>query len=228
MSPLNRSAIDRLVSRDQPSAGIGLHAMTVDQLMAHGRFHVKCTAPDPADLSDYLILRDSLAAHEAAGAWHDADMLRREMLAIPQHEVWRMPAPNLVVTTGKNYLLDNGLAGVGYTATLYIGLITNAGYSAIVAGDTMASHAGWAESTAYSNATRIVTAWSAASAGSKSLSSALAFLANATDTIKGCFMTTSSTKGGTTGTLYSAGLFTGGDQPIVNGNTLNVSYTAGA
>ena len=49
---------------------------------------------------------------------------------------------------------------------------------------------------------------------------------NASTTIKGCFLVSNSTKGGTTGTLYSAGLFTGGDQPVVSGNTLTVSYTA--
>ena len=48
---------------------------------------------------------------------------------------------------------------------------------------------------------------------------------NATDTIKGCFLISVSTKSGTTGVLYSAGLFTGGDQPVVSGNTLTVSYT---
>jgi len=31
-----------------------------------------------------------------------------------------------------------------------------------------------------------------------------------------------------TGTLYSAGLFTGGDQAVTSGGTLNVTYTASA
>lgn len=89
----------------------------------------------------------------------------------------------------------------------------------------MASHAGWTESAAYSNATRPSLAFSAASAGSKATSAAAAFNINATDTIKGAATTTVNTKSGTTGILYSAGLFTGGDRAVANGDTLSVSGT---
>lgn len=134
--------------------------------------------------------------------------------------------PNLVTTVGGNFILDTTLGGSGYTAAWYIGLISSSSYTTgPAAGDTMASHGGWTESVAYSNSTRVVTAWNAASARSKSLSAALVFNINASDTIKGCFMNTVSTKSGTTGTLLSAGLFTGGDQPVVSGNTLSVSYS---
>lgn len=146
------------------------------------------------------------------------------------NELWQeYMFPNLVTTGGKNDLLDKYLAGSGYTGTFYIGLIGATGYTTgAAAGDTMASHGGWVEDQNYSQANRPTAAWSAASAGSKALSAALVFSINATTTIKGCFLTTNNTKGGTTGILYSAGLFTGGDQPAVSGNTLNVSYTAGA
>lgn len=140
---------------------------------------------------------------------------------------WRDSLTNLVTTVGKNDLLDKYLEGSSYTAAWYLGLIDNAGYTAVAAGDTAASHGGWTESTAYSEGTRPAPSWGAAAAGSKA-SSATAFSINATATIKGAFLISNSTKGGTTGILYSAGLFTAGDKSVANGDTLNVTYTASA
>ena len=139
---------------------------------------------------------------------------------------WVDDLDNLVTTVGKNFALDTVLAGSSYTATWYMGLITNTSYSAVAAGDTMASHAGWLESSNYSQAARPTAAWSAASAGSKALSAALTFSINASDTIVGAFLVTVATKSGTTGTLYSAGAFTGGNKTVASGDTLSVSYTA--
>lgn len=136
---------------------------------------------------------------------------------------WTDQIKNLVVTVGKNDLLDKYFAGSAYTATWYLGLINSGGVYA--AGDTMASHAGWTENTGYSAATRPAPAWSAASAGSKA-TTATAFSINATSTIGGAFMTTNNTKSGTTGILYSAGNFTGGNRSVASGDTLNVTYTA--
>jgi hypothetical protein len=136
---------------------------------------------------------------------------------------------NLVTTVGKNDLLDKYLAGSAYTAAWYMGLISSTSYTTGPAvGDTAASHGGWTEDVAYSQASRPTAAWSAASAGSKSLSAALQFSINGTTTIKGCFLISNSTKSGTTGILYSAGLFSGGDKAVANGDTLSVSYTASA
>ena len=140
---------------------------------------------------------------------------------------WRDEIENLVTTTGKNDALDKYLAGSGYTAAWYLGLIGSASYtSGPAAGDTAASHSGWAESSSYSQATRPAAAWASAAAGSKSLSAPATYTMNASETIKGCFLIAGSAKGGTTGILYSAGLFSGGDKPVQSGDTLSVSYTA--
>lgn len=138
---------------------------------------------------------------------------------------WSDTYSNLVTTVGKNDFLDKYLSGSAYTAAWYLGLISLTSYTGVAVGDTMASHAGWVEDVGYSNSTRVAPSFGAASAGSKA-TTATAFNINATTTIKGTFLTTISTKSGTTGILYSAGLFTGGDKAVASGDTLNVTYTA--
>jgi hypothetical protein len=137
---------------------------------------------------------------------------------------WADDFMNVVCTGGKNDLLDKYFAGSSYTAAWYFGLIDSDGYTTgPAAGDTMSSHGGWAESTEYSNANRVTISFAAASGGSKATALASAFNINATTTIKGAFVTSNNTKGGTSGILYSAGLFSGGDRSVISGDTLNVS-----
>lgn len=148
---------------------------------------------------------------------------------------WTDTAVNTVVTAGKNLALDTYLAGSSYTVVgPFMGLISSTSFSAIAAADTMASHAGWLEAGNANAPTytspRKTAAWSSASAGSKALSAALSFAITGSGTVKGCFLVYGSgavtTIDNTAGTLYSAGLFTGGDKIVANLDTLNVSYTA--
>jgi len=138
---------------------------------------------------------------------------------------WEDTIDNLVFTAGKNDLLDKYLAGSAYTAAWYMGLVDGASAPTYAAGDTSASHVGWTENTGYSQGARPTCAFSAAAAGAKALSAALSFSINATSTIAGCFLSTLSTKGGTTGITLSGGSFTGGNKSVANGDTLNVSYS---
>lgn len=148
---------------------------------------------------------------------------------------WQDLFPNVVTTVGKNLALDTYLAGSGYTVVgPFLGLISSVTFTAVAAADTMASHAGWTEAGATNAPTytspRKTAAWSAASAGSKALSAALSFAITGSGTVKGCFLCLGtgalSTIDNTAGTLYSAGLFSGGDKVVVNSDILNVSYTA--
>lgn len=138
---------------------------------------------------------------------------------------WSETMKNLVVTVGKNFMLDTTFSGSSYTAAWYLGLVDGTSSPSYNAADTMASHSGWTENVGYSNSTRPAPTWGAASGGSKA-TTATSFNINASGTIAGAFMTTDSTKSGATGTLYSAGNFTGGSRTVASGDTLNVTYTA--
>lgn len=142
-------------------------------------------------------------------------------------EKWRESIENLVTTVGKNDLMDKYFAGSAYTAAWYVGLIDNASYSAIVAADTMASHAGWIEGVPYSNATRPAVTWNAAAAGSKAATTYVEFTINATLTVKGSFLNSVSTKSGTTGILYSAAAFST-NRGVISGDLLRVTPTMSA
>lgn len=151
-------------------------------------------------------------------------------------EKWRDEYKNLVTNVGKANLLDVYLGGSGTTTqitTWYLGLVNAT--PTFNSGDTAASHAGWTENVDYSNANRPTATFAAATgtgggagsagAGSKA-TSATAFNINNTATIAGTFLISNNTKSGTTGILYSAGPFTGGNRSVANGDTLNVTYTA--
>ena len=99
----------------------------------------------------------------------------------------------------------------------------------------MTSHATWTEAGATNaptyTAPRKTIAWSAAASKSKSPSSAPVYTFTGSGTAKGAFLVYGtgavSTIDSTAGTLYSAGLFTGGDQAVVITNTVTISYSAG-
>lgn len=150
---------------------------------------------------------------------------------------WSDVIENTVVTVGKNLALDTLLAGSAYSVTgPFMGLISSTSFSAIAAADTMASHSGWLEAGNANaptyTAPRKTVAFSAASGGTKSSSSASSFAITGTGTVKGAFIVLGtgavSTIDNTSGVLLSAGLFSGGDKAVGNGDTLNASYSLSA
>lgn len=134
---------------------------------------------------------------------------------------------NLVTNAGKNALLDIMFHGSTQITTWYLGLINNTGYTAVSAADTMASHAGWSEFTAYDESVRQT--WTEAAASSQSItsSSVATFTINGTGEVRGSFLNSVSTKSGTTGTLWAATLFPS-VVSVESADSLKVTYTVNA
>lgn len=189
---------DKANAQDNNDASITRSSMHIEKAEAHGRFVVKCYGAD--------------------GRLKWADVIE-----------------NVVTIVGKNLALDTYLSGSSYTVTgPFMGLISSTSFTAVSATDTMSSHSGWLEAgnanTPTYTSPRKTAVFSGAAAGSKALSAALSFVITGTGTVKGCFLTYGtgavSTIDDTNGTLYSAGLFTGGDKAVIATDQLNVSYTA--
>lgn len=243
------SQSEAVKAQDAARASVG-HNQAIAEHVAAPRFRYKlsCVSPVEHRRAEFIELRNRMdgmvaraqmragwvpihgirsrlqarAAHLARATREYQDLLAR-LEAIPTVEKWDEAFDNLVTTVGKNDLLTNQFKGSSYTAAWYLGLIDNAGYTAVAAGDTMSSHAGWTESTAYSDGARKTLSFGTASSASLAATAA-SFSINATATIKGAFSATNSTKGGTTGTLYSAGAFSA-TRNVENGDTLNVTLT---
>jgi hypothetical protein len=143
---------------------------------------------------------------------------------------WEDSCKNLVVNQGLQDKNTQYFKGASYTAAWYLGLVDAAGFTAYAAGDTMASHAGWVETTAYSGANRGTVTFGTATTADPSVitnsGSATQFAITGTVTIKGAFLTATADKTTNTGVLFSVSSFQSpGDRSVVNGDTLSCTYT---
>ena len=145
---------------------------------------------------------------------------------------WSAESKNLVVSAGLQYMAGTGLTSVTQITTWYLGLITGPGSgTTFIAGDTMATHAGWTEYVNYSNATRVTATFATATTATPSVvtntaSPAVFTINGAGGVVAGAFLTSGSAKSGTTGTLFSEADFgSPGDRTVVSGDTLSVTYT---
>ena len=144
---------------------------------------------------------------------------------------WEDKAHNLVVNQGLKDMNDKYFSGAAYTAAWYLGLVTGPGSgTTFAAGDTLASHAGWTEFTNYSGNRGAVTFGAATTADPSVINNAVATggtpavftMSSNAQTIAGAFLC--SVTSGTSGILFSAGDFTGGDKIVDSGDTLTVTY----
>lgn len=232
-------------------AGAALvHARNLSEgIDAGGFYNAACWRPVPARADEFLALRDTLAdlmrsPVVRASALAEIEAIRARLDQIPRDLVWEDTFKNTVVTEGKNAILTHFLKGSSYTASQALGLIEDTGYSAIAAGNTAANITavgggspanGWNEAPSATCAARQTPSFGTAGSGSLA-ASATSHSILATDTIKGAFLVcrsvagtaASTTVGATTAALYSAGLFSGGDKAVANGDSLQCTYTASA
>jgi hypothetical protein len=136
---------------------------------------------------------------------------------------WVEEIENLVTTEGLNDALTQYFKGSGYTASWFVGLYGGTG--TLDAADTMTSHAGWTEITAYSNSFRPTLTLGTAAAGSISNTASKAvFTMNGAYTVKGGFVVFEHTIGGSTGPLYGEAAF-GTPRAGDTGDTITVTVT---
>lgn len=152
---------------------------------------------------------------------------------------------NGIVNEGKNKLLNVMFHGATQITTWYLGLIDNSGFTTLanddIYDDINQAGNGWDEFDDYTdpaNANSATTrpAWTEGAASGQSItnSSVVEFDITGTGTVKGLFVA----GGGANpnlkndhandATLWATALFTGGDVPVLNGDTLKVTYTVSA
>lgn len=133
---------------------------------------------------------------------------------------------NAMTTEGLTACGEAELGGGTQVTTWYMGLINNAGFTALAAGDTMSSHAGWAELTNYGESTRPSVTFGTTSAGVITTTATSDYTISGSRVLKGAFLASNSTKGGTTGILRATGSFPGGTQSMSDGQIFSLNYTS--
>ena len=133
---------------------------------------------------------------------------------------WVEEYKNLVTTVGKTDIIDKYFKGSAYTAAWFLGL---KGTGTAAVGDTLASHAGWAEVTPYTGNRSAITFGT--TTGGSNTASAVSYAITSSATVAGAFVCSVNT--GTAGTLYSAGDYST-PRSVVNGDTLNTTLTVSA
>jgi hypothetical protein len=224
---------DELMAKVACGAKNWLRDVIRDELAAAGIVAAVAAGPAAIRGADHF---DACVEHDSVGVITPAKFgMGGYFVAVPENPDGSMDRDNLRVAIAKNMVTNaalNDVLGVYLHAdtqktTWYLGLIDNSGFSALAAGDAMNSHAGWSENTTYTQSTR--PAWNPDAPSGQTItnSTSVVFTANGSITIKGCFLVSDSTKGGTTGLLFATGSFTS-TQSLVATQNLKVTYTCPA
>lgn len=131
----------------------------------------------------------------------------------------------VITGEGQNLNLDNFL--IGPWQQLYIGLIDAAGFVSLAISDSAAginTSNGWDESTSYSETGRQPLIVAPATGGTSTNAASLAaFTMVGTGTIKGAFIISDNTKGGTVGRIFNEFSFSGGNVAFTDGQVISVT-----
>lgn len=138
-------------------------------------------------------------------------------------EKWRDTIDNIITNEGLNHVLDVVLSG-GTQDTTWFVLLTD-GTPTVAAGDTLASHGGWTEVTAYDETNRVafVDGGAASQSLDNSASPATFTIDSDSTTVGGAGLAGVNT--GTSGVLFSVGAFSAGDKSLDDNDTLDVTLT---
>jgi len=146
---------------------------------------------------------------------------------------WTAEAKNLTTNQGRQDMNTKYFTGTTYTAAWFIGLVNNSPTPSYSVSDTMASHAGWVETTDYSGSNRATANFGTATTADPSViantvasgGTVASFSITGTVTIDGAFLSATQDNSTNTGVLFSVAAFEApGDRSVVNGDTLNVTY----
>jgi hypothetical protein len=164
-------------------------------------------------------LQDTVGRVGFKGLW------KFECFDLEGNPKWEVEESNLVTIAGLNHILETEFRNNTVVSTWYVGLKAA---GAANNNDTLASHGTWTEITAYTTGNRQTFTSNVAVAGSiTNNNSKASFSINTNATVvAGGFL--ASVNNGTSGTLFAAVDFTGGNKTCDNGDTLQVTYTVSA
>jgi len=225
---------ENLSAAASAAAIIGSLHRNAEGALVMGQYHFEQRRVLPEYLAEAEEMCGRIARLQRSGKRRAAQALSRKMEALPRSVIAADIAPNLVTDVGAKLLLDTILAGSAFTASTFMGL---KGTGVAVVADTQASHASWLEvgttNAPQYTAPRKTVTWSAAAgtgagARTKASSSTNTYAIITTGgTVDGAFLNINGTSAidNTTGTLFSAGQFTGGAKTVAVSDTLTVTYS---
>jgi hypothetical protein len=146
-----------------------------------------------------------------------------------RYRAWAEEVPNSICLAAMTDILGVYFAGASAAANWYAGLIISPGTgvdiveASVDPTDTAASHPGWHELTGYSESTRPQLP-SRAAAGAVLTTGKASFTAAGELLLRGMFLATSNTKGGTGGLLFCTALFPQ-TRVLAAGGVLSLGYS---